>query len=165
MTPGKSRQWIDECIVYIKVIKGAVLFPGRGYLLQLASEGVLLYSGELSLIKQEKPLVNRIAVGYTINACACTDMLRVSHNLYKTVGDKSVWHQSSVSLSWCKKCFPTNCIGSAWKGLKFNLVIFDSNFSLYLGEKVDWNTILKAATKWTWTHKIQIIYRPIHLYV
>lgn len=76
--------------MYIKVIKGAVLFLGRGYLLQLASEGVLLYSGELSLIKQEKPLANRPTVGYISKACACTDILRFSHNLHKTVGDKSV---------------------------------------------------------------------------
>lgn len=90
MTPGKRSQRIDECTVYIKVIKGAVLFPGRGYLLQLASEGLLLYSGELSLIKQEKPLANRPTVGYIINACACTYILRYSHKLHKTVGDKSV---------------------------------------------------------------------------
>lgn len=78
MSPGKSSQWIDECAVYIKVIKGPVLFPGRRYLPQWAWEGVLLYSGELSLTKQEKPPA-------IINAFACTDILRCFHKLHKTV--------------------------------------------------------------------------------
>lgn len=101
MTPGKSRQWIDECAVYIKVIKGAVLFPGRRYLPQWVWEGVLLCSGELSLTKQEKPPA-------IIDAFACTDILSCFHKLHKTVRvdlslfDRLHWTIRSKDLNWSK---------------------------------------------------------------
>lgn len=85
MTPGKSSQWIYECTVYIKVIKGAVLFRGRRYLPWWAQEGVLLYSAELSLTEPEKPATSN-------HWCIC---MQIFSGAFTSSTKGSIWWQTS----------------------------------------------------------------------